>query len=422
MAAYKLSLRVISLFGCDRIKNYVTKDWILNLNNLKKYFAFIHHPFETIPAMELAWQSNRYDLLAKFIAQDCQFNFIVDERLPIVDDEFKKILDQRRDLHRSISEKNIDEVSRILDEILSVRSLSYCYNELNDSAVATALRHFDVNIYALLLDKKLKFCRKCEHLLLNLPRETRKVIAATNMQLSKPLEAGPDYNPLMSKCWVTVGHFNLSCYSTIVNILLEELEKIPESRQLLRLAEKCPKLKIVFDFKSLIISVTKKGEFLRGMFNQTTFVIYVSAKRIDRKLSGSLTHERIGGVLGTLAHELAHFAMQMLYQNICSPFGREDTRRQQEFEQIVTECRSISETEKTLKFSSIISFCFQYYESVNYSREFIVLVPQILCEWAEQFCSDLDETKTKFPKIFEFYKKYVVADIDSALEDGQLKK
>lgn len=70
-------LRVMNLFkgGCRRILPSKFQHRIHH--HLKAHFAFIDFPFELAPAVDLAWQLKRYDLVETFIARDCPFRLTV---------------------------------------------------------------------------------------------------------------------------------------------------------------------------------------------------------------------------------------------------------------------------------------------------------------------------------------------------------
>lgn len=94
----------------------------------------------------------------------------------------------------------------------------------------------------------MKFCGKCEELLLKLPIESKKAIRKINSKHIMRSLAGSHEHPLMEKCWFASGHFKRLYYSSALKIYFDYLGKIPECKQLLRLAEKCTGLRLIFDF------------------------------------------------------------------------------------------------------------------------------------------------------------------------------
>lgn len=404
-----LCLRVMNIFvaGCGQIMPWLTATQVLGAKNLKVYFAFIDYPFEAVPAVERAWELRRYDLLEIFLTRDCKFpeGFNIHQVLPHVSARFVKTWNQRRNLHQAVSERNIEEVSRILSKIKKVKR---CYNELGEGVLATCLRNFQVEMYALLLQNKFKICDQYEKLLLALPKDTRTVIADKNMQFSTKLLSGPDDNSLLSKCWVTIGHFHQKYYAWAVNVFISRLEEAPELRQLLRLAEKCPQLQIVFDFKhqnvNIVSAINLKNVI--GKFNKKTFRVAICARELRH-------------AAGSLAHELAHLAMKIIYENKCKPFKSEDIIRQQQFQQVFNECRTISGQDATYT-SEKLNHIFEFYNDEKFINELIVLVPEMLCDFLHDKNVIIEEAKTRCPKLFEYYYQYCIPDIDSALKDGKM--
>lgn len=135
--------------------------------------------------------------------------------------------------------------------------------------------------------------------------------------------------------------------------------------------------------------------------------IYISAKR------------RYQQVCGTIVHELAHFAMLKIYENQWKPFRLADVGREQEFADIIAECRKFYKNEPAGVRS--ISSVFKSYSFDNCAGELIARVPQILINLIEAK-RKLELTITTYSKLFEFYSKYVVVDIDLALEDLLVKE
>lgn len=159
MAASDVCLRFASLFegGVNRIMPWLKVETI---QGLPEILAFVDYPSDPEQAVELAWETKRFDHLKLFISRDFRFpkKFDINQIDPENREEFKKIVDQRQKLHRSISEKNIEEVSKILGEIEKDGGwLKRAYNTNNDPAITTALKNADPNIYTMLLEKKLEF-------------------------------------------------------------------------------------------------------------------------------------------------------------------------------------------------------------------------------------------------------------------------
>lgn len=246
----------------------------------------------------------------------------------------------------------------------------------------------------------------------DLPEETKTVLAEKNIELSKKFSVSPDDHPLLSKCWLTYGHSDQCHYFERISKLVAKLEKLPELQQLIRLAENCTDVKIVFDFKYSCINFIdpRIAKTSIGRFNLKTFLIVISAERKRKR----------NQACGTLIHEIGHLAMQMLYDNCGNPFTLGDIKRQQEFDEIVAECRAVS-GEKG-KIADMLNEFFRFYESHQFASELIVLVPKILCEWAGNYDDDIKEARKRCTKLFEFYFKYVVTDIDIALNNGPLIK
>lgn len=404
IAGSALCLRVMNLFdgGCRRIIPWKTAGCVEDLQSMKAYLAFIDYPFDPVVAVEHAWQSQRYDLLEIFIARDFPFpkGFDLDQNTPGISRKFKQILEQRLRLHETIANQEIEQVSRILDEIQGNGQVKRAYNKSNDSAMATCLRHFNPDVFALLLQKNLQFCEKCEVLMKNLPDESKRVVAEKNMEFFKPLTDAPDNHHLMSKCRLATGHFKRDFYSEKINKFLCELEKETETSQLLKVVDKCGASKIVFDFKHTSIGFMDpchKNSFeLRGLCFRSG-ALYIASKMNDPE------------VLDTLVREITHHAMTLIYRNECRPFPRLDAARTKEYAQVLDECREAQEILETANSQTINAL---YIGQGSNSLDWIALIPQL----AIQHTNHWEAVQATLPKLSTYYHNYIPTDIEEALK------
>lgn len=417
MSADLLTLRVLNLFegGIGRIMPWLAEDSVLktaaampmtepvyiegdfiddeeNLraDALKTYFAFLDYPIDDLPAIERAWQLERFDLVEKFISLDCMFPGNIDiSQMPTSSTEFKKELEMRRDLHKAVAEKNFEEVSKILLDS-KYKKLKRCFNELNEGVFFTCLRHFDPDIFGLLLKNGLNFCEKYKDLLENTSLETKKMISDKNTEFLRKV---PYLNGI-KQSWVPAGQLNMQFHCRAIAHCFMKLKQHPVTNQLVELAKKSRKLKIIFDFEhenTAIIEPTVLEGF--GLFSSKPLEILIGAKRTLEETSK------------TLAHELAHLAMQKLYKDPCNPYRKNDKVRKRIFEEIVNEFDKESIPETSLFAGSV------------WMDELIVLVPQ-LCAGSDE----LDKSKAKCLKLFDYYFKYIVPDIDALINKINLRR
>lgn len=406
LAESALCLRVANLFfgGVNRAMPWLDLKWIVNLNHLPTLASFTHYPFDKIKIEQKAWKAGILSFLEILITRDSQFpiNFNFNRIKSKISEKLKKILDLRRNLHQSIAEKDTEEVAAILSEIEKNGFPSkYVYNIKNESALATALQHFNRDVYFLLLNKKFKFCDKCKPLLSKCHKTVKTWIEFENGKLLAKLERKSDDHPIISRCWVFAGHTNHEFYLERIKEFFAELEKMPEASQLLKIALKHRDLKIIFDFKRPTVTFMTPSYSINAYGNcSETGLIRVGAKRRKRE------------VLGTIVHELAHLAVNMLYKNDFKPYRVNDLVRKKEFDVITEKCRKIYESKEVLTVQTF-NDAFRVYSEEKLASELIVRVPQVI---ASHSAKDIEAARNKYPELFAFYFNYFAKDIESFIE------
>lgn len=400
-----LCIRVLNLFkgGLRRIIPWLARSHV-RFCELEVFLSIIDYPFDPAVAAELAWHGKSIDILEKLIVYDCRFpeGFNLN-RTGDYHDVIKNIIKDVDAFHFSIAVGDTRIVSRFSKSKYCV--LKCAYDQTNSSAMATALNDFNIITYELLLEKNLKFCEKCPKLMRNLPENTRFDISDLNMELVRPLMDLPNKHQLYSKCHLATGHFHQQFYSEKINEFLWELQKHPEVTPLLRIAQKCLSLKIVFDFQHSNLNILRPDfeKPLAGLCTETGNIC-IAAKQSDKK------------VCAVLAHEIAHLAMLLLYSNEFQPFQSSDEERKKEFQEIIEECKIYYGRKKIIKVSSIrlINYVFQSYLEAMIGPELIARVPQILIGSSRK---DIKAAEVKYPKLFSYYRKYLAVDIDAAFSE-----
>lgn len=401
-----LGLRFLNLFvgGCDRIMPWLKAS--SSHLDLEAFSAYVDYPLDPVEAVDLAWQFKRYDLVEMFVSKDSRFpkDFNIYLMLPNMNVGFKKILDQRQDLHKSIAKKNLEEVSRILSEIQKTRKLKFAFNESGDSAMATLFKNFDIKLYELLMDNGLHFCGKSEKLAMELPPQTRDAIADMNFAYFSPYQAGPDDHPLMERCLLAFDHLDKEFYFFCIRNVFLQMERLQESDQFLHFIAAAPELRFVFDFKNSDVGLMdprhEKNSTARVSFHPPGF-IYISAFQMDLSVCGSIVHA------------LADLLLESVYRNVSQPFPSHDYERKVEFVEAIAECRESYKKDVNSVVSEFSNAIEEFGDNFHkLSSELLRLVPQVLAAYYE---FELRATKAKFAKLFSYYSKYVVVEIERAL-------
>ena len=325
-------------------------------------------------ASDYALEGQKFDNLLVLLQNDAPFpnNF---DAIFVGLDELKRIKEDRKEFFDSIRFAAIRKISNF-NKIYS--KLQVCYNLNNETALSTALRHEQFEVYAYLLFKKFSD-NKHELLRRNLGLCQKNAITlAIQRYFSRPVDSHVFF--LYSKSRFGLDQETPERAAFIQN-LYEQLNAIVDISPILKVLEHTNSLSITFDFNNRAVANIDFTQVDRtlGVCYFISGRIYVGAARPANE------------VLGTLIHELTHYAMQIIFDNQSQPFDASDRPTRQRYTEILMECN------KQDKNHSLIKNVFQNYEANVWNQELIVVVPQLIA------LGELDNLLTNYPKLYEFY-------------------
>lgn len=347
--------------------------------------------FET--ASDIAWLNKDYDTLAKLIIADGPFprNFD-DEKLDTIltsnsSSESDKIrltalkfyIQKLRKLHDQIEDNKIEDVEKFIRITPKAR---YAYNLQNTCALATALKAKNFQIYSLL---------KCNQFAVGIfdeefvRSEVKKLYKTEPIHILDLMARSRIYESNDKKFFVEVR----KCY--------DSLNEIDDIKIILQLVAKAPKVSITFDFNSNSVCdldpTACSDENVKGRTYERTGRILIAAKRDNH-----------AELLGTVAHELTHYALFLVYDNGCRPYFANDLERRKEFQKIAEKCS------KSKSQHEIIENAFSY-NPESIPIELIVRVPQILVQLINK-TQELLEIRETFEDLFIFFTNQVMPDLE----------
>lgn len=299
-------------------------------------------------------------------------------------------------LHQSIKSGKIEEVIRILSQNPTEK---YFFNSRLQSAIKTAVKYGQFEIY----DQLLSFgARATEHE--HISKVWEKFSYWNRMQLrtihNKHLKETKDDLLALLVSQTRLSHETCENKNPqdVIKYAYEYLIGISSINLILRAAVTESRLKIVFDFNHAAVNLVDptKNHLVTGMSYFYEGYIYVGAKNL-------IDGENQAEVIGTLAHELAHYAIQLIYKNNYKPYGRLDEEKKQKFNRIVEECES------SKKFESLIEDVFLSYPEEKRHAELIVCVPHLMVLYKTN-CRKIDECKKRFSSLFQFYETSLIPD------------
>lgn len=202
-----------------------------------------------------------------------------------------------------------------------------------------------------------------------------------------------------SKLGLDATHNNRHSYRESIIEAFEDLNKLTWIEPILKIVSTSKKLQIVFDFirNSVENLDPTKHQGVLGTTYPHQGYIYIGAKGLLNE------GESRNQVLGTLVHEMCHFAMEIMYNNECNPYQVGSTEKYEVFNVI------FKETERRKNFDDLVMRVYDKMpEDVQHS-ELIVCIPHLIV----LFHNDKERLRkmTKvLSKLFNFYKKTILVE------------
>lgn len=327
-------------------------------------------------ASDVAWHNENYDVAYQLIMADGPFPKYFDER--ILTQEQKKGVKELQNLHELIKANDIDKVTEFVQTHPHVKN---AYNRKNQCALLAAWEAENYQIYSLLLSKDFVIA---ENDMKSMEKRVRKLCKAPNMYILD----------LVSKS--RLGLNNDEKHFDDIKKYFEALDEIEDMKAILRIVATAQKLTISFDFNhdSVCGLDPKNPGKAAGRTYGSSERILIGAKR-----------ETECELLGTLAHELTHFAMYLIYNNNCLPYLK-NSENEKTFKTVVARCHTLKEKNETIE----NVFANGTYNSMEIPIELIVRVPQLKV-LNKNNTDELEKIRETFKVLFDFYGNCVLPDL-----------
>lgn len=305
-------------------------------------------------------------------------------------------------LHEFVRLRNLEGIQAFVDKFPFEK---HACNAKGESAASVALKSCQIDIYDHLLSKNLML-KPSEDIVEIL--ETLEATPNTNEIKSRLREIHKKYfkDPhlkhlirLSKKTKLCYNNSNADKrnYRTLIVEAYEDLNEIKFIEPILRVVAYAKLLDIVFDFNSKSVEQMNpnSNKHSRGVTCHEEGYIYVGAEDLLD------VHTR-NNALGTLAHELCHYAMQLIYKNNCKPYYAGSLMKETEFNKIVDYCKQLENPEP------IISFVFDY-EITKWHAELIVRIPHLLAQYNNDENFDCEECLSQ---LYVFYEQNTLIDLN----------
>lgn len=282
------------------------------------------------------------------------------------------------------------------------------FTDENESFGATALRLTQLTIYEYLLSNgfKLKDTESEYRIIQQFPvsagMEVAKKVAEIHRNQSKPSNL-KHLRDLNAKCKLSHNTplDSRQKYNLLITQAFEELNNIIDIEPILRVVANAKTCSIFFDFNDESVSTMDptRNQNAMGTNYPIEGFIYIGAKNLQDE-------DRRHEVLGVLAHEMCHYAMQLVYGNRCNPYETGDIESKDVFEAVSESCKENKLNEE------FIHDVFENPPNIQHA-ELIVRVPHLHALYNSDF-EKLLECQDNFLQLFEFYEQKTFKDLKNA--------
>ncbi|KAL7015350.1 hypothetical protein ACKWTF_016410 [Chironomus riparius] len=355
-------------------------------------------------AQTLAYENQHFSILFSLLKS----NLVYPQKINIQEcpADIKSFYEISFCLHEAIKLKHSQKILEILNQNTEIR---HFYDLSNNSAPAVALKYKRWDMYSLLVSKNIMLGphEKFSEIKRKMKDSELEEIREIHFKESKFL---PDnhMHVLLSNSRLAPGTTQHTKKYEIIQKAFEILNQNPLIQIILMVVAVSRNFRIVFDFDQYSIEhidptadASSKGIFYS--FGR----IYIAAKQLTNP-------NTMFDALGTLAHELCHYAMNLVYNNMARPYLSNDDETEKELDEISRGCEENQHKEE------IIKWVYECYQVNMQHAELIVRVPHIVMKYFEQ-TEKFEETRQNFCKLFKIYEEKIVEQLKKALPEIEAK-
>lgn len=323
-------------------------------------------------------------------------------------DEIKLKMELCKTLRREIEKGNIEKVRDLLK---SSQGDEYFYDDAMESIAAFAVKNKRINIYDFLLSQGITLGPNelMEKLVVGQPlRQKRRLLEVHRKHFKSTVIEHLEALKSKSKLSHDAPMINRRQYLEAIAVAFDDLNTLKSIQPILKVASTVKILQIVFDFnqESLVNLDPTKSQYVFGATYSAIPHIYIGAKGLLVK------GENRYKALGVIAHELCHFAMNLVYNNDCKPFYDGDRVKAKEFEKVLIATREAIKTvtaEGRIP-EECITKVFDR-DKAYHDSELIARVPHLLALYMDDD-DKYNETSKEFRELFNFYQTNTFVDLE----------
>lgn len=347
----------------------------------------------------LAWSQKEHKVFEFLIRAECPYPKNYQNDHDDVTHELSIYEEEMNEFHKNIREGNFDKVEKFCE---SHNNLTFARNLNNTSAMQVAFESEQFKIFSYLRSRGMMLSNlneMAEHYSqrYNMSMAKKKKIRHYNIKNVTPVYEINLIDRLMQQSSIVFNprKLNVENLKTELRRAFEDLNE--QINDLLTIVASNDNYEMVFDFDNRVIDDIdpKQINNLGGAFRSYALIAAADLLNNDK-------YER-DFVLGTIAHEVAHIAMNFLYDNEMKPYSMGDNESITNMIQITDDCR------KTKYASSLMITAFNGDES-NLHPELIARVPDMLVTYRNKI-SKFNRRSRIYKSLFDYYNKKVAKDI-----------
>ncbi|XP_070490028.1 uncharacterized protein [Chironomus tepperi] len=358
-------------------------------------------PESSSSAQSIAVDSGHFNVLLMLLQSNLTFPSNLDvNKCPA---DVQQFIEVSKLIRKALKDKDVKKVEEILHTNKNIR---HFYSTSNESAPKFAIENNLIDMYEVLLTNKVLFGPDEDviSIMNKLDYDEKRHLREVHFKHSIDMPE-KHINTLMANSYV--GHeevTNVQEKLDLVQNAFKLLNENPFIRIILLIVAASKKFRIIFDFNrdSVELIDPTAESYTAGLF-YLSGRMYIGAKQL-------LDQARQNEAIATIAHELCHYAMNLVYNNDANPYKKDDQESHDKIEKVSRECQDKSGTE------DIVDMVYECYPKDMHHAELIVRAPHMMAYYHDQ-PEKLKESKENFNGLFSLYEEKVFPEMEKALPE-----
>lgn len=357
--------------------------------------------YKGVNAQSLAWKGRHSKVLKILATVNLPYPPGID--ISLLSNEFHEFYSKTDELHRAIALRDQTYVRRLLDS--DENNMKYFYNLENESAAKVAIENKFFDIYEILIENDVYLAPEeiTKGVFEDLDDDSKRVVRDLHTKHSKD---HPDnhINILMVNSHSAHDGINVEENLKIVKKAYKTLNQIPICDESLRVVAASRTTEFYYDFNQKhVAAVDPTNQINSEGVYYPTGKIYIGAKMLTEE-------ETFFEATGTMAHEIFHCAINLVYGNDARPYYANDHLAMRIFESINEKCREIKHKEEI-----IYPVYTEYPENMHHAE--LAVRPAHMSAHYHNKPEKLAEVKEDFSDLFGYIDDKVVQDMKKAIPE-----